>query len=115
LLGQAIDYALGQWKTLAVYLADGRVEIDNNLVENAIRPTALGKKNWLFVGEAQAGDRGAILYTLIECCRRRSLDPYTYLKDVLTRLPRMTNHQIPTVTPEAWAKTQTQLQRQVAS
>ncbi len=99
LLGRALDYALGQWKTLEVYLADGRVEIDNNLVENAIRPTALGKKNWLFIGEAAAGERGAILYTLIECCRRRGIDPYAYLKDVLTRLPRMTNHQIPQVTP----------------
>jgi hypothetical protein len=115
LLGIALDYALGQWKTLEVYLADGRVEIDNNLVENAIRPTALGKKNWLFIGEAGAGDRGAILYTIIECCRRRGVDPYAYLRDVLTRLPRMTNHQIPEVTPTTWAKAQTQLQRQAAS
>ena len=115
LLGLALDYAVGQWKALEVYLADGRVEIDNNLVENAIRPTALGKKNWLFVGEAKAGERGAILYTLIECCRRRGVDPYTYLREVLTRLPRMTNHQIPEVTPAAWAKAQIQLQRQAAS
>ena len=115
LLGIAIDYALGQWKTLEVYVADGRVEIDNNLVENAIRPTAIGKKNWLFIGEAGAGDRGAILYTIIECCRRRNIDPYTYLRAVLTRLPRMTNHQIHEVTPQAWAKVQTQLQRQAAS
>jgi transposase len=104
LLGQAIDYALGQWPTLDVYLDNGRLEIDNNLVENAIRPTAVGKKNWLFVGEAGAGQRGAIIYTLIESCRRRNIDPYTYLRDVLTRLPHMTNHQIPEVTPEAWAK-----------
>ena len=115
LLGIALDYALGQWKTLDVYLDDGRVEIDNNLVENAIRPTALGKKNWLFVGEAEAGERGAIIYTLIECCRRRGIDPYAYLKDVLTRLPCMTNHQIPEVTPAAWAKAQTQLQQHAAS
>src|SRR5271156_1371643 len=115
LLGIAIDYALGQWKTLEVYFAEGRVEIDNNLVENAIRPTALGKKNWLFIGEAGAGDRGAILYTIIECCRRRDVDPYAYLKDVLARLPRMTNHQIPEVTPTAWAKAQTQLQQPAAS
>jgi hypothetical protein len=115
LLGSAMDYALGQWRTLDVYLGDGRVEIDNNLVENAIRPTALGKKNWLFMGEAEAGQRGAILYTLIESCRRRGIDPYAYLKDVLTRLPTMTNHQIPEVTPEAWARTQHQLQRQAAA
>jgi len=104
LLGQAVDYALGQWSTLEVYLRDGRIEIDNNLVENAIRPTAIGKKNWLFIGEAGAGQRGAIIYTIIESCRRRNLDPFTYLRDVLTRLPHLTNHQISKVTPAAWAK-----------
>ena len=104
LLGQAIDYAPGQWPTLEVYLNDGRVEIDNNLVENAIRPTAIGKKNWLFIGDAEAGERSAIIYTVIESCRRRGIDPYTYLRDVLTRLPNMTNRQIPEVTPAAWAK-----------
>ena len=105
LLGTAIDYTLGLWPTLGVYLDDGRVEIDNNLVENAIRPTAIGKKNWLFVGEAEAGERGAILYTIIESCRRRKIDPYAYLRDVLTRLPKMTNHQVHEVTPANWAKT----------
>jgi len=100
-LGQAIDYALGQWPTLTVYLNDGRVEIDNNLVENAIRPTAIGKKNWLFIGDAEAGQRSAILYTVIESCRRRGLDPYAYLREVLTRLPHMTNWQIPEVIPAA--------------
>ena len=114
-MGIAIDYALGQWRTLPVYLTDGRVEIDNNLVENAIRPTALGKKNWLFIGDAGAGERGAIIYTLIESCRRRGIDPHAYLKDVLTRLPSMTNRQIPEVTPAAWAKTRLQLQRQAAA
>jgi transposase len=115
LMGVAMDYALGQWSTLENYLSDGRVEIDNNLVENAIRPTALGKKNWLFVGEADAGERAAIIYTVIETCRRRGLDPYAYLKDVLTRLPNMTNHQVPEVTPQAWAKAHLQVQRQAVS
>jgi transposase len=104
LLGQAIAYALGQWATLTACFDQGHLEIDNNLVENAIRPTAIGKKNWLFVGEAGAGQRGAVIYTLIESCRRRHIDPYTYLREVLTRLPKMTNRQIPEVTPEAWAK-----------
>jgi transposase len=104
LMGQAIDYALSQWPMLSVYLNDGRIEIDNNLVENAIRPTAIGKKNWLFIGQAEAGERGAILYTLIESCRRRGINPHAYLHDVLTRLPKMTNWQIKDVTPEAWAK-----------
>ena len=104
LLGQAVDYALGQWTTLEVFLKDGRIEIDNNLVENAIRPTAVGKKNWLFMGEAGAGQRGAIIYTIIESCRRRAIDPYGYLRELLTRLPLLKNHQIGEMTPEAWAK-----------
>lgn len=104
LLGQAVDYALGQWATLEVFLRNGRVEVDNNLVENAIRPTAIGKKNWLFMGEAGAGQRGAIIYTLIETCRKRSIDPYAYLKDVLTRLPTLKNTQIADITPTAWTK-----------
>jgi transposase len=104
LMGKAIDYALSQWPSLLVFLEDGRLEIDNNLVENAIRPTAVGKKNWLFFGEAQAGERSAILYTVIESCRRRGLDPFAYLRDVFTRLPSMTNWQVRDITPEAWAK-----------
>ncbi len=104
LFGKAIEYALGQWPTLGVWLEDGRVEIDNNRVENAIRPTAVGKKNWLFVGEADAGQRGAILYTLIESCRRRGINPHAYLRDVLTRLPSMTNWQIKDITPAAWGR-----------
>ena len=115
LLGSAMDYALNQWPTLEVFFKDGRVEIDNNLVENAIRPTAIGKKNWLFIGQAEAGERSAIIYTVIESCRRRELNPYAYLKDVLTRLPNMTNKQIPEVTPQAWAKTQRTLQRKATS
>jgi len=111
LLGQAIDYALGQWPTLEVFLKNGRVEIDNNLVENAIRPTAIGKKNWLFIGDADAGQRSAIVYTVVENCRRRGLDPYAYLREVLTRLPNMTNWQIPEITPQAWGRTRLPLQR----
>ena len=107
LLGIAISYALGQWPGMTVYLDDGRVEIDNNLVENAIRPTALGKKNWLFVGEAGAGHRGAILYSLIESCRRRKIDPFAYLRDVLARLPSMTTGQIAAITPANWAPSAT--------
>ena len=115
LLGQAIDYTLGQWPTLTTFLTDGRVEIDNNLVENAIRPTAIGKKNWLFIGAAEAGERSAIVYTIVESCRRREIDPYAYLRDVLTRLPYLTNRQIGQVTPEAWAKKQRATERAAAT
>ena len=105
-ISRAMAYAMAQLPGLEVYLEDGRIEIDNNLVENAIRPTALGKKNWLFIGEAQAGDRSAIIYTVIESCRRRRIDPYAYLKDVLTRLPRMTMQQVPEILPAVWGKPQ---------
>lgn len=101
-MGKAIDYALGQRAGLEVYLGDGRVEIDNNLCENAIRPTALGKKNWMFVGAEGAGWRGAVIYSVIESCRRRGIEPFAYLKDVLTRLPQMTNREVWTMTPENW-------------
>jgi transposase len=75
LMGRAISYTRALWPLLGTYLRDGRVEIDNNLVENAIRPTAVGKKNWLFIGQAEAGERSAIIYTIIGNCRQHGLDP----------------------------------------
>ena len=75
-------------------------------MENAIRPIAVGKKDWLFIGEAEAGERSAIFFTLIEACRSRGIDPQTYLREVLTRLPTMTNRQIKDLTPEVWARAQ---------
>lgn len=84
--------------------ADGRVEIDNNPCERAIRPTVVGKKNWLFFGQAEAGERCAIVRTMMESCRRRGIDPHACLRDVLKRLPSMTNRQIKNITPEAWGK-----------
>ena len=113
-MGKAIDYALKQWQTLEVFIRDGRVDLDNNEVENAIRPVALGRKNWLFVGDAEAGQRTAILYTIIENCRRLEIDPWACLQDVLTRLPNMTNWQIPDVTPSAWARARRKNQRKAA-
>lgn len=107
-LGRGISYVLDQWLGLERFLHDGRLEIDNNLCENAIRPTAVGKKNWLFVGAAEAGQRGAILYTIVESCRRRGIDPLAYLRDVLTRLPKMLITEVPSITPQAWAKDQAQ-------
>jgi transposase len=101
-MGSAISYTLSLWPQLLRYRDDGRLEIDNNLVENAIRPTALGKKNWLFIGHPEAGERSAILYTLLENCRRRGINPLEYLHDVLSRLPAMTNRQTRSLTPANW-------------
>ena len=106
LMGKAIAYTLTLWPHLQVYLEDGRAHIDNNPVENAIRPTAVGKKNWLFIGDANAGETSAILFTLIEACRSRKIDPWEYLRDVLIRLPSMINHQLDEVMPDAWLNAQ---------
>ncbi|MFH0908414.1 MAG: IS66 family transposase [bacterium] len=103
LMGGAIAYALGQWKRLLKFRDDGRLEIDNNLVENAIRPTALGKKNWLFFGAPNAGERSAIIYTILESCKRRGIDQVEYLRDVLTRLPTMKITEVAQLTPANWA------------
>lgn len=103
-LGKAVGYALKEWSKLEVYLGDGRVEIDNNLVENAIRPTKLGAKNWLFIGCREAGQRAAILYTLVENCRRLGIDTREYLEDVLTRLPGMMASDAGNLTPANWLR-----------
>ena len=101
-IGHAIAYTLSLWPQLLRYRDDGRLEIDNNLVENAIRPTAIGKKNWLFIGHPEAGDRSAIIYTLLENCKRLGINPREYLHDVLSRLPAMTNWQTQSLTPRNW-------------
>jgi transposase len=86
LIGKAIGYMLGQWEYLKGYIDDGRFEIDNNLVENAIRPVALGRKNYLFAGSHNGAKRAALLYSLVSTARLQNIEPYAYLKDVLTRI-----------------------------
>jgi transposase len=113
-MGQAIGYALNQWPALERFLEHGEVEIDNNLVENAIRPTAIGKKNWLFFGSEEAGARSAVMYTLIANCRLHGVEPYAYLKDVLERLPTTTNQQVAQLTPLNWKKARTPELKQAA-
>ncbi len=87
---------------MLIYTEHAQVEIDNNLVENAIRPTAIGKKNWLFFSSAEAGRTSAILYTLLETCRKLELNPDEYLRDILPSLPHMTNHTAKDYTPSQW-------------
>ena len=111
LFGTAIAYTLERWTELSRYVGYGRVEIDNNLVENAIRPTAVGKKNFLFIGHPDAGWRSAVIYSVLGSCRRYGIDPHEYLRDVLSRLPAMKNTEIETVTPAAWAKAKQAKQR----
>ncbi len=103
LLGKACTYLLGQWAVLAAHCEHGQSRLDTNLVENSIRPSALGKKNWLFIGHPDAGQRSAIIYSLVVSCQRRGIDPFLYLKDVLARLPGMTNQDdLTALTPAKW-------------
>jgi transposase len=103
LLGKACAYLLDHWDILTAHQQHAITRIDNNLVENAIRPSAIGKKNWLFIGHPDAGQRSAIIYSLVVSCQRHGKDPFAYLRDVLQRLPAMTNQDdLTPLTPAAW-------------
>jgi transposase len=85
-IGQAIRYCLKNWDQLNHYLKDGRIEIDNNLIENAIRPFAVGRKNWLFSGSPAGARAGATFYSLIETCKANGIEPYKYFCSMLNRI-----------------------------
>lgn len=103
LLGKACDYLLGHWEPLTAHLRHGETRLDNNLIENAIRPSAIGKKNWLFIGHPDAGQRSAIIYSIVVSCQRHGKDPHAYLREVLTRLPALTNRfDLDALTPVNW-------------
>jgi transposase len=87
LLGKALQYLDNQWPRLIAYLEDGQYPIDNNPVENAIRPFAIGRKNWLFSASVNGPKASANLYSLIETAKANDLEPYAYLKRVFTELP----------------------------
>ncbi len=87
LIGEAIAYSLGRWGKLSIYATDGKLEIDNNLVENVIRPVALGRKNYLFAGSHEAAQRSAMLYSFMGTCKLRDVEPLQWLKTTLTKLP----------------------------
>jgi transposase len=101
-LGKAVNYFLNEYMALVGYLRDGRFEIDSNLVENDVRPSAVGKRRWLFIGHPEAGWRSAVIYTLIQSCRRYGINPQEYLTDVLHRLPSMTSSQVRELLPANW-------------
>ena len=89
-LGQASAYLLGHWEPLTAHLRFSQTRLDTNAVENAIRPSKLGAKNWLFIGHPDAGDRAAVIYSLTVSCQRYGHNPHEYLRDVLRRLPALT-------------------------
>jgi transposase len=101
-IANAIDYSLNHWVGLGRYLLDGDVPIDNNYVENRIRPWALGRRNWLFIGSQLAGQRAAVVMSLLQSAKLNGHEPWAYLKDVLTRLPTQLNSQIEQLLPHRW-------------
>ena len=101
-IAKAIDYSLNRWAALTRFLVDGNVPIDNNHVENQIRPCALGRKNWLFVGSELAGERAAVVMSLLQSAKLNGHDPWAYLKDVLTRMPTQLNSRIGELLPHRW-------------
>jgi transposase len=102
-LGKACRYLLGQWDALVAHCDHGETRIDTNLLENAIRPSAIGKRNFLFIGHPNAGDRSAIIYSIVVSCQRRGIDPLDYIRDVLKRLPSMTTRDdLTPLLPRKW-------------
>jgi len=103
---KAIEYCLKRWQALTRYLEDGNLPIDNNWAENQMRPWALGRKNWLFAGSLESGQRAANIMSLIQSARLNGLDPYAYLADVLRRLPTHPDSQIDELLPHCWKPSQ---------
>ena len=102
-LRRAGEYTTKRWEKLTRFTEDGRIEIDNNLVENAIRPLALGRKNYLFVGSHRAGRATAVLYTLFGTCKRHGVNPEKWLVDVLKRIGDQPQEQLSELLPHRWS------------
>jgi transposase len=101
-IAKALDYSLKRWQALTRYLDDGHVPIDNNWVENQIRPWAIGRANWLFAGSLRAGQRAAAIMSLIRSAQLNGHEPHAYLKDILTRLPTHRASDIAALLPHNW-------------
>ena len=99
---KAIGYSLNRWAALTRYIDDGDLPIDNNWVENQIRPIAIGRNNWLFAGSLRAGTRAAAIMSLVHSARLNGHDPYAYLRDVLERLPTQQSSLITELLPNLW-------------
>jgi transposase len=102
-LGEAVAYARTLWPSLVRYLDDGRLPIDNNPAEQAIRAVALGRKNWLFAGGDEGGRRAALLYSILATCKSAGVEPFAYLSDVLARVERTPVSRVAELTPRRWA------------
>ncbi len=103
LLAKACNYALDQWEKLTTFLDHGIIEIDQNLCENAMRPVALGRKNWLHIGSERAGPKIAAILSIFETCKRLKINIRDYLNDVLPKLGNWSNLKVAELTPDRWA------------
>jgi transposase len=101
-LGKAITYAVNQWDALIVFCEDPRIGLDNNISERALRIIALGRKNWLFVGEDGGGESMAVLQTIVATCKLNGINPYDYIKDVIIRLQSTETKDITPLLPTHW-------------
>ena len=101
-IAKALDYSLNHWDGLGRFLLDGNVALDNNHCENQMRPWALGRKNWLFIGSQLAGERAAVVMSLLQSAKLNGRDPWAYLKDILTRMPTQLNSRIGELLPHRW-------------
>ena len=99
---KALDYSLKRWAALIRFADDGQLPVDNNWIENQIRPIAIGRNNWLFAGSLRAGKRAAAVMSLIQSARMNGHDPYAYLSDVLARLPTQKSNKIDELLPHRW-------------
>ena len=100
---KALDYSLKRWSALTRFVDDGRQPVDNNWIENQIRPIAIGRNNWLFAGSLRAGKRAAAVMSLVHSARLNGHDPYAYLKDVLERLPTHPASRVEELLPHRWS------------
>ena len=101
-IAEAIDYSLNAWDSLTLHLDDGAVVIDNNLIERQIKPWKLGAKNWLFAGSALAGQRAAVVMSLVQSAKLNGLDPWAYLRDVLARIHTHPSQRLEELLPHRW-------------
>ena len=99
-IGKAMAYSAHRWEALSGYLHDGLLEIDNNLVENAIRPVALGRKNYLFAGSHKGAQRAAMVYSFFAICKMHGVNPYQWLKYVLENMMRTKYNDVPVLYPQ---------------
>ena len=106
LIGKAATYTRNQWEALNRYLEDGDLSIDTNAAARSMKPVAIGRKNWLFVGSPKAGNRAAILMSLIASCKANAVEPWAWLRSVLTNIPRGAT--LESLLPDTWLQTNPQ-------